>query len=134
MSSFSYEKKNDKLYIIYKADTTEVIDGYALGIILSNPIPGISETSLINDENGRAFTYNITGKISLKELFQKGINAKIYAQILASVTNTLQYCEQYGLSIGNLILNEELIGLSEDKYAQKDEFSYYYTIYRLTNL
>lgn len=33
-----------------------------------------------------------------------------------------------------MILNEELIGLSEDKYAQKDEFSYYYTIYRLTNL
>ena len=63
MSSFSYEKKNDKLYIVYKADTTEVIDGYALGIILSNPIPGISETSLINDENGRAFTYNITVKI-----------------------------------------------------------------------
>lgn len=117
MSSFSYDKKNDKLYIIYKADTTEVIDGYALGIILSNLIPGISETSLINDENGRAFTYNITGKISLKELFQKGINAKIYVQILASVTNTLQYCEEYGLSIGNLILNEELIYYKEKDYT-----------------
>lgn len=117
MSSFSYEKKNDKLYIVYKADATEVIDGYALGIILSNPIPGISETSLINDENGRAFTYNITGKISLKELFQKGINDKIYVHILASVTKTLQYCEQYGLSIGNLILNEELIYCKEKDYT-----------------
>lgn len=117
MSSFSYEKKNDKLYIVYKADTTEIIDGYALGIILSNPLPGISETSFINDENGRAFTYNITGRISLKELFQKGINDKIYVHILASVTNTMQHCEQYGLSAGNLILNEELIYCNEKDYT-----------------
>lgn len=115
MSSFSVDRKNDKVYMVYQADVTEVIDGYTLGIILNSPLTGVVETSFFNDEKGRKFTYNITGMITLKELFNKGIDEKIYVCLLASVTTTLQNCEQYGLNIGNLILNEELIYYDESK-------------------
>ena len=68
MSSFSVDRKNDKVYMVYQADVTEVIDGYTLGIILNSPLTGVVETSFFNDEKGRKFTYNITGMITLKEL------------------------------------------------------------------
>ena len=113
MSSFSVDKKNEKLYMVYQAAMTEVIDGYTLGIVLNSPLTGIVDTAFSNDENGRKFTYNITGMITLKELFDKGIDEKIYVCLLASVAATLQQCEQYGLNIGNLILNEELIYVNE---------------------
>ncbi len=115
MSSFSYDKRNDKLYLTYVADVAEIVDGYSLGIIINNPIVGITQTLFSNDENGKKFTYDITGTISLKELIKKGIDEKMYMCLLASVSTTLNSCEQYGLNIGSLILNEELIYCNEEK-------------------
>lgn len=115
MSSFSYENKNDKLYLTYVADVSEIIDGYTLGIVINNPLVGIAQTLFSNDENGKKFTYDITGTMSLKELMKKGIDEKLYVCLLASVSTTLHNCEQYGLNIGSLILNEELIYCNEEK-------------------
>lgn len=105
---FTYENQGINTYLCCELTDME-IDTMGLGMITNNHIQGFVP-SVFTQMNGRKFMkYNVSSKVSMKQLFSGQINRKRLVSVFAGIADMLIQAEEYMLDVNSIILDMEYV-------------------------
>ena len=90
-------------------------DSYRLRMLLDNAIPGFLSCSLRTIDGQRAFHYDITSRVSLKEFAdRKPVNMSVLRLLLTALTEAAEQLREYLLPAEGILLDPGKVYLSPD--------------------
>lgn len=105
MGTFTYENQGTYTFLIYTADSDEVMDTVAVGMTTSNKLEGIISPGIQQKNMTMVCKYNITSMTALEDVLLGVINRKKLIALLESMTKSLLYAQQYLLSEEDFLLD-----------------------------
>lgn len=109
MKGFDYENKNTGTFLIYSPQQGDELDGFTLGMLSNNSIPGILPVQFVQVNNQRQFIYNVTAKVSLSQYIAGGITRRRCLDVLRGIAGTVHRCNDYMLDRSSLIYQTDYI-------------------------
>lgn len=106
---FRYEEQEGKRYLIYEKREEDVLDTFTMEMLSNNKIEGLAPFSCIRMDRDVKMKYNITGLITLQELFSSPIRKQKFLGILESLAENMLRAEEYMLDVSSYILDESFI-------------------------
>lgn len=106
---FKYEEQEGKRYLIYEKREEDVLDTFTMEMLSNNKIEGIVPFSCIRMDRDVKMKYNITGLITLQELFSSKITKQKFLGILEKMAENMLRAEEYMLDVSSYILNKSFI-------------------------
>lgn len=106
---FGYEEQEGKRYLIYEKRETDVLDTFTMEMLSNNKIEGLAPFSCIRMNRDVKMKYNITGLITLQELFSSPIRKQKFLGILESLAENMLRADEYMLDVSSYILDESFI-------------------------
>lgn len=106
---FRNEEQEGKRYLIYEKREEDVLDTFTMEMLSNNKIEGLVPFSCIRMDRDVKMKYNITGLITLQELFSSTIAKQKFLGILEGLAENMLRAEEYMLDVSSYILNESLI-------------------------
>lgn len=105
MGTFTYENQGTYTFLIYMADSDEVMDTVAVGMTTNNKLEGIISPGIQQKNMTMVCKYNITSMTALEDVLLGVINRKKLIALLESMTKSLLYAQQYLLSEEDFLLD-----------------------------
>lgn len=106
---FTYENQGTNTYLVYKIEENDVVDSMSLGMLTNNKIPGLSSALFTQMDDDRFIKYNVTAKISAKEIFMGAVNRKRLLGVLSGIVSAISSAEEYMIDPKTLLLDMEYI-------------------------
>ncbi len=107
---FEFESDATASYIVLEGIGGKGLQELQIEMIEQNPNPSILPLSLRVRDNGNRIYYNITSKITLKQLLQKrSLKKREFLDIIFLISRVLIECKNYYAFDKNFALDEELI-------------------------
>lgn len=107
--NFTYENQSTNTYLVYKIGAEEIIDTMSLGMITNNSIPGLAPAQFTQMDETKFIKYNISGRISVSQLFTGPVNRKRLLGIFHGIVNAMLSAEDYMLDSRSILLNLDYI-------------------------
>lgn len=107
--NFILENQGIHSYLVYSIEQDDEIDSMSLGMIMNNKISGISPAIFIQKDMSKFIKYNITSKISVKQLFTGTVNKKCLLSVFNGIVDGLLATEEYMIDIKSIILDPDFI-------------------------
>lgn len=111
---FGYEEQEGKRYLIYEKREEDVLDTFTMEMMSNNKIEGLVPFSCIRMDRDVKMKYNITGLITLQELFSSPVRKQKFLGILESLVENMLRADEYMLDVSAYILNESFIYTSPE--------------------
>ena len=89
MGTFTYENQGTYTFLIYMADSDEVMDTVAVGMTTNNKLEGIISPGIQQKNMTMVCKYNITSMTALEDVLIGVINRKKLIALLESKTKSL---------------------------------------------
>lgn len=106
---FTYENQGTNTYLVYEIKQNDVVDTMSLGMLTNNKIPGITPALFTQMDSEKFIKYNVTAKISAKEIFMGSVNKKRLLGVLNGIVNAISSAEEYMIDTSTLVLDMEYI-------------------------
>lgn len=106
---FRSENQGINTYLVYTLPEDESIDSMSLGMLTNNHIPGFAPVSFSQMDETKHIRYNISSRISVKQLFSGPVNKKRLLGVLNGVVDALLATEEYMMDPRSVILDLEHI-------------------------
>lgn len=106
---FTYENQGSNTYLVYGIKENDVVDTMSLGMLTNNKIPGLAPALFTQMDEERFIKYNVTAKISAKEIFMGSVNRKRLLGVLSGIVNAISSAEEYMIDPKTLLLDMEYI-------------------------
>ena len=106
---FTYENQGTNTYLVYEIKQNDVVDTMSLGMLTNNKIPGITPALFTQMDSEKFIKYNVTAKISAKEIFMGSVNKKRLLGVLSGIVNAISSAEEYMIDTSTLVLDMEYI-------------------------
>lgn len=106
---FTYENQGTNTYLVYEIKQNDVVDTMSLGMLTNNKIPGITPALFTQMDSEKFIKYNVTAKISAKEIFMGSVNKKRLLGVLTGIVNAISSAEEYMIDTSTLVLDMEYI-------------------------
>ena len=106
---FTYENQGSNTYLVYGIKENDVVDTMSLGMLTNNKIPGLAPALFTQMDEERFIKYNVTAKISAKEIFMGSVNRKRLLGVLSGIVKAISSAEEYMIDPNTLLLDMEYI-------------------------
>lgn len=106
---FTYENQGSNTYLVYGIKENDVVDTMSLGMLTNNKIPGLAPALFTQMDEERFIKYNVTAKISAKEIFMGSVNRKRLLGVLSGIVNAISSAEEYMIDSKTLLLEMDYI-------------------------
>ena len=100
---FGYEEQEGKRHLIYEKREEDILDTFTMEMLSNNKIEGLAPFSCIRMDRDVKMKYNITGLITLRELFSSPIRKQKFLGILESLAENMLRAEEYMLDVSFLM-------------------------------
>ena len=110
MNNFTIQTEGNRCSLVYAIQPGEAIDTFSLGMLTeNNRIPGIVETSFSQLDAQKYLIYNITARITARQLLTGPVNKQRILNVFEGITSALKSAEDYMLPFNSLMLDLDLI-------------------------
>ncbi len=109
MDGFSLETVGANTYLVYRIAEQDVLDSMSLGMLTHNNINGFASTTFTQVNAEQYIKYNISSKISVKQLFEGAVNKRRLLGVLSGILEAMLAAEDYMIDVKSLILDTEYI-------------------------
>lgn len=109
MESFRLENRSAGTFLTYSLQQEEQLDGFTLGMLSNNRIPGIFPVQFVQVNSERQFIYNVTSKVSLSQYIAGKMKKGRCLEVLKGIAETVLRCNEYLLEISSLIFETDYI-------------------------
>lgn len=107
MSNFLFESQGTNTYLVYQIGEDEMIDTTGLGMITYNKIPGLLPALFYQMDTTKYIKYNVSAKISVKQLFSGPVNKKRLMGVFLGITDAILSAEEYMIDVNSILLDLE---------------------------
>lgn len=107
--SFTYENQGSKSYLVYHFEPQEDIDSVGLGMITNNRINGLAQSVFMQLDDERQVKYDITSKVSAKQVFAGVVDKKIVLGVLNGIADAFLAGDDYMIDTSNILFNMDYI-------------------------
>ncbi len=106
---FSFENIGSNTYLVYEMKEADTIDSMSLGMLTNNHIPGFSPASFMQMDMTKYIKYNVSAKVSVKQLFTGPVNKKRLIGVFSGVVDAMLSAEEYMLDPNSVLLDMDYI-------------------------
>lgn len=102
---FTFENQGASTYLVYVLGPEEQLDSISLGMLTNNKIPGIAPAFFAQMNERRYIKYNVSAKVSAKQLLSGMVNPKRLVGVLNGIADGLLSAEDYMLDTNAILLD-----------------------------
>ena len=106
---FKHEEIEGRKYLVYEKRQNDILDTFTMEMLSNNRIKGLASFSCLQMDLSISMKYNITGLISLKDLFENTVNKSTFLNILESLADAVLQAENYMLDLSSYVFDESYI-------------------------
>ncbi len=106
---FSFENLGTNTYLVYQMKDSDTIDSMSLGMLTNNSIPGFAVASFMQMDTEKYIKYNVSAKVSVKQLFSGPVNKKRLLGVFTGVIDAMLSAEDYMLDPASILLDSDYI-------------------------
>jgi len=106
---FSKEVVGSNVNLIYKATKHDSIDAISLRMLVNNQIKGISQLTHTQKDNEDYFTFDISHKSTIRDLFESPIEKKKLLDVLTGILTVISSAEEYILESSRFVFDLDYI-------------------------
>lgn len=114
--NFTYENQGVNTYLVYKVEPGDILDNMSLGMLTNNKIPGLSSTLFTQMNDDKYIKYNISSKVSAKQLFYGTVNRKRLLSVFKGIIDTMLALDDYMIDASSVLLNLDYIFVDPSTY------------------
>lgn len=107
--NFVYENQGHNTYLVYNLSELEEIDSLSLGMLTNNNIPGLINAVFMQMDLNKYIKYNVSAKISVKQLFLGPVNKKRLLSVFSGIVNAMLSAEEYMINTKMILLDLDYI-------------------------
>lgn len=107
--SFTYDNQGSKSYLVYHFNSAEEIDSVGLGMITNNRINGLAQAVFMQLDSERLVKYDITAKVSAKQIFCGVVDKKIVLGVLNGIVDAFLAGDDYMIDPANILFDMDYI-------------------------
>lgn len=107
--SFTYDNQGSKSYLVYHFNSAEEIDSVGLGMITNNRINGLVQAVFMQLDSERLVKYDITAKVSAKQIFCGVVDKKIVLGVLNGIVDAFLAGDDYMIDPANILFDMDYI-------------------------
>ncbi|MBR4733745.1 MAG: FHA domain-containing protein [Lachnospiraceae bacterium] len=115
MRKFTYENQGSNTYLVYPI-TDEEIDEMSLGMLTNNKISGFASTLFTQMDTDKYMKYNVSSKISAKQLFEGRVKKKQLISVFKGIVNAFMSAEDYMIAPGAIVCDLDYIFVDITSY------------------
>lgn len=105
----TFENLGTNTYLVYEIHETDELDSMSLGMLTNNSIPGFAPASFTQMDATKYIKYNVSAKVSVKQLFSGPVNKKRLIGVFSGVANAMLAAEDYMLDSSTILLDMDYI-------------------------
>lgn len=105
----TFENLGTNTYLVYEITDTDELDSMSLGMLTNNSIPGFAPASFTQMDMTKYIKYNVSAKVSVKQLFSGPVNKKRLIGVFSGVVDAMLSAEDYMLDPGSILLDMDYI-------------------------
>lgn len=102
-----FESQSTNTYLVYAVQETDEVDSMSLGMLTNNSIPGFAAASFMQMDTTKFIKYNVSAKVSVKQLFNGPVNKKRLLGAFAGVVDAMISAEDYMLDPASILLDTD---------------------------
>ena len=106
---FTYENQGASTYLVYEVKESDVVDSLSLGMLTNNKIQGLAQTLFTQMNETRYIKYNVSSKISVRQLFNGPVNKKRLLGVFSGIVDGLLSAEDYMIDSNAIVLDLDYI-------------------------
>lgn len=107
--NYQFENQGSSIYLVAELPPETEVDTMILGMITNNTIPGVAHAVYTQQDTARYVKFNITAKLSLKQLLEGAINRHRLAGVFLGICNALQSADDYMLDRSSFLYDVDKI-------------------------
>lgn len=107
--NYQYENQGSSIYLVAELPLETEVDTMTLGMITNNTIPGVARAVYTQQDTARYVKFNVTARISLKQLLEGAINRHRLAGVFLGICNALQNADDYMLDRSSFLYDVDKI-------------------------
>ena len=115
-NGLAVENHGNTTYLVYEVGSEEAVDSTSLSMLTNNRISGLAQTIFTQWNDKKYIKYNISGKISLEQLFSRTIKRKPFLEVLSGIVEALMSAEDYLLDADSILLEYKSIYFDISSY------------------
>lgn len=105
----TFENLGTNTYLVCEIDEADQIDSMSLGMLTNNSIHGFAPTSFTQMDLTKYLKYNVSAKVSVKQLFSGPVNKKRLIGVFTGVVDAMIAAEDYMIDANDLLLDLDYI-------------------------
>ena len=109
MNKIYFENQGTNTYLVYQLDETDELDTLGLGMLTNNSIHGFAPASFTQIDMTKYIKYNVSAKVSVKQLFSGPVNKKRLIGVFSGVVDAMLSAEEYMLDPSSVLLDMDYI-------------------------
>lgn len=109
MRNLSFETQGTSTFLVYEVQEQDELDTMSLGMLTNNRIPGLAAASYMQIDTTRYIKYNVSAKVSAKQLFSGPVNKKRLLGVFSGVVEAMLNAEEYMLDYQTIVLDLDYI-------------------------
>ena len=102
------ENHGEKRFLMYEIEDVD-LDTLTLGMLTNNKIAGLAEVSFTQMDNRKLIRYDITSRVSVKELLEGIVNRKRLLGVLSGIIDAMMAADEYMINPETIVLNPNYI-------------------------
>ena len=107
--NYRFENQGSSIYLVAELPSEAEVDTMTLGMITNNTIPGVAHALYTQLDTTRYVKFNITAKVSLKQLLEGAVNRRRLAGVFLGICNALRNADDYMLDRSSFLYDAEKI-------------------------
>lgn len=105
----TFENIGTNTYLVYGIEDADELDTMSLGMLTNNSIPGFAPASFTQMDTKKYIKYNVSSKVSVKQLFSGPVNKKRLLGVFGGVVEAMLSAEDYMLDPSTILLDSDYI-------------------------
>ena len=105
----SFENQGTNTFLVYEIQPEDEIDSMSLGMLTNNSISGLAPASFTQMDTTKYIKYNVSAKVSVKQLFSGPVNKKRLVGVFLGVVEAMLSAEEYMLDPNTILLDTDYI-------------------------
>lgn len=114
--NFSYENQGANTYLVYRVEAGDSLDSMSLGMLTNNKISGFSSALFTQMNEDKYIKYNISSKVSAKQLFYGTVNRKRLLSVFKGIVDAMLALDDYMIDMNSVLLDLDYIFVDPSTY------------------
>ncbi|MCI9072081.1 MAG: FHA domain-containing protein [Lachnospiraceae bacterium] len=107
--NYGFENQGSSIYLVAELPPEAEVDTMTLGMITNNRIPGVAHALYTQLDTTRYVKFNITAKVSLKQLLEGAVNRHRLTGVFLGICNALRNADDYMLDRSSFLYDADKI-------------------------